>query len=49
MPYGMPPFAQSLSGWVDGGRRHHIRTAWGNRRGAVTVKEVNELRSAPLY
>ncbi|SAK57163.1 cytochrome c, class I [Caballeronia arationis] len=48
-PYGMPPFAQSLSDVEVAAVVTYIRTAWGNRGAAVSVKEVNELRSAPLY
>jgi mono/diheme cytochrome c family protein len=45
----MPPFAQSLSDVEVAAVVTYIRTAWGNRGAAVSVKEVNELRSAPLY
>ncbi|WP_404980152.1 MULTISPECIES: c-type cytochrome [unclassified Caballeronia] len=48
-PYGMPPFAQSLSDVEVAAVVTYIRTAWGNRGAPVSVKEVNELRSAPLY
>ncbi len=48
-PYGMPPFAQSLSDVEVAAVVTYIRTAWGNRGTPVSVKEVNELRSAPLY
>jgi mono/diheme cytochrome c family protein len=48
-PYGMPPFAQSLSDVEVAAVVTYIRTAWGNLGAPVTVKEVNELRSAPLY
>ncbi|WP_238292015.1 cytochrome c [Caballeronia novacaledonica] len=48
-PYGMPPFAQSLSDVEVAAVVTYIRTAWGNHGAPVTVKEVNELRSAPLY
>jgi mono/diheme cytochrome c family protein len=49
MPYGMPPFAQSLSDVEVAAVVTYIRTAWGNHGAPVSVKEVNELRSAPLY
>ena len=49
MPYGMPPFAQALSDVEVAAVVTYIRTAWGNHGAPVTVKEVNELRSAPLY
>lgn len=48
-PYGMPPFAQSLSDVEIAAVVTYIRTAWGNHGAPVTVKEVNDLRSAPLY
>jgi mono/diheme cytochrome c family protein len=48
-PYGMPPFAQSLSDVEVAAVVTYIRTAWGNHGTPVSVKEVNELRSAPLY
>ncbi|WP_087631455.1 c-type cytochrome [Caballeronia telluris] len=48
-PYGMPPFAQSLSDVEVAAVVTYIRTTWGNRGAPVSVKEVNELRSAPLY
>jgi mono/diheme cytochrome c family protein len=49
MPYGMPPFAQSLSDVEVAAVVTYIRTAWGNHGTPVGVKEVNTLRSAPLY
>jgi len=49
MPYGMPPFAQSLSDVEVAAVVTYIRTAWGNHGTPVSVKEVNALRSAPLY
>ncbi|RKP49486.1 c-type cytochrome [Trinickia fusca] len=48
MPYGMPPFAQSLSDEEVAAVVTFIRTAWGNRGTPVTAKEANALRSAPL-
>jgi mono/diheme cytochrome c family protein len=48
-PYGMPPFAQSLSDVEVAAVVTYIRTAWGNHGTPVSVKEVNDLRSAPLY
>ncbi|WP_137957858.1 cytochrome c [Burkholderia sp. 4M9327F10] len=47
-PYGMPPFAQSLSDEEIAAVVTFIRTAWGNHGTAITVKDVNDLRSAPL-
>ncbi len=48
-PYGMPPFAQSLSDEEVAAVVTYIRTAWGNHGSPVTVKEVNMLRTAPLF
>jgi mono/diheme cytochrome c family protein len=47
-PYGMPPFAQSLSDDEVAAVVTYIRTAWGNRGAAVGAREANALRSAPL-
>lgn len=47
-PYGMPPFAQSLSDEEVAAVVTFIRTAWGNRGTPVTAKEANALRSATL-
>lgn len=49
MPYGMPPFAQSLSDVEVAAVVTYIRTAWGNHGTPVSAKDVNVLRSAPLY
>jgi mono/diheme cytochrome c family protein len=48
MPYGMPPFAQSLSDEEVAAVVTYIRTAWGNRGAAINAREANDLRSAPL-
>ncbi|WP_044559577.1 cytochrome c, partial [Azospirillum sp. B4] len=48
MPYGMPPFAQSLSDEEVAAVVTYIRGAWGNKAGAVTAAQANQLRSAPL-
>lgn len=48
MPYGMPPFAQSLSDDEVAAVVTYIRTAWGNRGAAVSAHEANALRAAPL-
>jgi mono/diheme cytochrome c family protein len=48
-PYGMPPFAQSLSDEEVAAVVTYIRTAWGNHGTPVSGKDVNELRSLPLY
>ncbi len=47
-PYGMPPFAQSLSDNEVAAVVTYIRTTWGNHGAAVTAQEANQLRSAPL-
>lgn len=47
-PFGMPPFAQSLSDNEVAAVVTYIRTTWGNRGAAVTAQEANQLRSAPL-
>ena len=49
MPYGMPPFAQSLSDDEVAAVVSYIRTAWGNRGTPVSASDANSLRSAPLY
>ncbi len=48
MPYGMPPFAQSLSDIEVAAVVTFIRTAWGNHGAPVTAAEANALRSATL-
>ena len=47
-PYGMPPFAQSLSDDEVAAVVTYIRTAWGNRGAAISARDANALRSAPL-
>ncbi|WP_429334561.1 c-type cytochrome [Paraburkholderia sp. 35.1] len=49
MPYGMPPFAQTLSDEEVAAVVTYIRTAWGNHGTPVSVKEVNALRPAPIF
>ena len=48
MPYGMPPFAQSLSDDEVAAVVTYIRAAWGNRGAAVSSREANQLRTAPV-
>jgi mono/diheme cytochrome c family protein len=48
MPYGMPPFAQRLSDDEVAAVVTYIRAAWGNRGSAVSARQANELRTAPL-
>lgn len=47
-PYGMPPFAQSLSNDEVAAVVTYIRTSWGNHGTAISPRQVDELRSAPL-
>jgi len=47
-PYGMPPFAQTLTDDEVAAVVSYIRTAWGNRGASVTAAEANQLRTAPL-
>ncbi len=48
MPYGMPPFAQSLSDNEVAAVVTYIRSSWGNRGEAISARQANELRTAPL-
>ena len=48
MPYGMPPFAQSLSDDEVAAVVTYVRAAWGNHGAAVSARQANELRAAPL-
>lgn len=47
-PYGMPPFAQTLSDDEVAAVVTYIRAAWGNRGTAVSAAQANELRKVPL-
>jgi mono/diheme cytochrome c family protein len=47
-PYGMPPFAQTLSDDDVASVVTYIRTAWGNQGSAVSASDANALRKAPL-
>jgi mono/diheme cytochrome c family protein len=47
-PYGMPPFAQRLSDDEIAAVVSYIRVAWGYRGDAVTARQVNKLRTAPM-
>jgi mono/diheme cytochrome c family protein len=47
-PYGMPPFAQTLTDDEVAAVVSYIRTAWGNRGASITAAEANQLRVAPL-
>jgi len=48
MPYGMPPFAQSLSDDEVAAVVTYVRSAWGNRGTAISAHQANALRSALL-
>jgi mono/diheme cytochrome c family protein len=48
MPYGMPPFAQTLSDDEVSAVVSYIRAAWGNGGSAVSPQQANALRTAPL-
>jgi len=45
-PYGMPPFAQSLSGDEIAAVLSYVRNAWGNRASFVSTLEVERSRGA---
>ena len=47
-PYGMPPFAQILSDEEIAAVVTYIRTSWGNRGDAVSSRDANAMRTAPL-
>ena len=47
-PYGMPPFAQTLSDDEVAAVVTYIRRSWGNHGETVTARQANELRYAPL-
>jgi len=47
-PYGMPPFAQVLSDDEVAAVVTYIRVSWGNRGTAVSARDANALRLAPL-
>lgn len=45
-PYGMPPFAQTLSNREIAEVLTHLRSSWGNRADAVSPLEVNRYRGS---
>jgi mono/diheme cytochrome c family protein len=47
-PYGMPPFAQTLSDDEVAAVVTYIRAAWGNQGAAVSATQANALRKVPL-
>jgi len=48
MPYGMPPFAQNLTDDEIAAVVTYIRSSWGNQGAAISARQANELRTAPL-
>jgi mono/diheme cytochrome c family protein len=48
-PFGMPPFAQSLSDEQIGDVLTYVRASWGNATFAVTADEVRAQRTGPLW
>ena len=48
LPYGMPPFAQRLSNDEVAAVVTYIRSSWGNHGTAISPRQVDDLRSAPL-
>jgi mono/diheme cytochrome c family protein len=48
MPFGMPPFAQTLTDAQVAAVVTYIRTAWGNVGTPVGVRDVNGLRAATV-
>jgi mono/diheme cytochrome c family protein len=48
MPYGMPPFAQTLSDNEIAAVVTYIRGAWGNHGSVVSASRANALRAVPL-
>ncbi|SDV48081.1 cytochrome c [Chitinasiproducens palmae] len=47
-PYGMPPFAHSMTDREVAAVASYIRMSWGNGGEAVSPQQVNSLRTAPL-
>lgn len=47
-PYGMPPYAMTLSDDEVAAVVSYVRNRWGNRGGMVTPSEVARLRGTPL-
>ena len=48
-PYGIPPFAQTLSDADIAAVVTYIRVSWGNHGSPISPKDANALRSAPLF
>jgi mono/diheme cytochrome c family protein len=47
-PYGMPPFAQSLSNEQMVDVINYVRNSWGNHADPVHVQDIDRLRNLPL-
>jgi len=47
-PFGMPPFAQTLSNEEIAAVVTYIRQSWGNRAAAVSPADVDKYRAVPL-
>ncbi|KAJ8134715.1 hypothetical protein OY671_012072 [Metschnikowia pulcherrima] len=47
-PYGMPPFAHTLSDSEVASVLSYVRNAWGNKAEPVTPAEVNRYRTAAM-
>lgn len=47
-PYGMPPFAHTLTDNEVALVLSYVRNAWGNKAGVLTSSEVNRYRSAAM-
>ncbi|MBS7455523.1 c-type cytochrome [Coralloluteibacterium stylophorae] len=47
-PYSMPPFAHQLSDAEVAAVVTYVRQAWGNRGGAVSPDQIEDLRGLPL-
>lgn len=47
-PYGMPPFAHTLTDNEVALVLSYVRNAWGNKAGVLTSSEVNRYRSAAI-
>ena len=48
-PYGMPPFAQTLSDADISAVVTYIRVSWGNHGSPISSNDANSLRLAPLF
>ena len=47
-PYGMPPFVQNLTDDEVAAVVTYVRASWGNQGSAISARDANELRTAPL-